>query len=70
MKVENHDLYLHSSVLSLYSPVFKAMLGGHFKEGITKEIHLKEKEAEYVIELFKYFYATQFQKINGKLNEF
>lgn len=66
LKVENYELHLHSAVLSLYSPVFQVMFGGNFKEGITKEVHLKEKEADHVIEMCKYLYANQFQKINGK----
>lgn len=66
LKVDNCELHLHSAVLSLYSPVFKAMFDGNFKEGITKEVHLKGKEADYVIEMCKYLYANQFQKINGK----
>lgn len=66
IKVENYELHLHSAILSLYSPVFRAMFSGNFKESTTREVHLAGKEGEHVIELCKYLYGNQFQKVNGK----
>lgn len=65
--VGDYILHLDSWLLSHYSPVFKTMLNGKFKEEITKEIELKDKDPEHVIEMFKYFYPTRVPQITGRL---
>lgn len=65
VKVGDVMLHLHSWSLSHNSPVFKVMLNGNFKEGLTKKIEIKEKQPEYVIEMFKYFYPKTVPRVTG-----
>lgn len=66
LKVENEVLHLHNGILSMYSPVFKIMLNGAFKEGLNKEVVLKQKKAQDVLEFFKFFYPDQRPELTGK----
>lgn len=65
VKVEGLKLHLHSAILCHCSPVFKAMLQGNFKEANTKQIELKEKKAQNVIELFQFMEGKE---LSGKRN--
>ena len=42
--VEGKELHVHRWVLTSQSPVFEAMLDGHFKEASQHKVTLKEKE--------------------------
>lgn len=68
VKLEDHVMYLHESILSLYSPTFESMLNHErFKDGNQlKVLSLKEKKIEHLVELFKYFYPDKLQVTNGK----
>lgn len=65
MIVEEHELHLHSQILSDGSPVFKTMLDGNFVEGIRKRVELKNKKARYVIEFLEFFYPSLGATVNG-----
>ena len=47
--VEDQDLHVHRSILTLLSPVFKAMLDGHFKEANEDKITLEEKDLKSMV---------------------
>ena len=51
--VENERFHVHRQILSIHSPVFKAMLSNQFKEAEAKEIPLPEKKADEVLNFLK-----------------
>jgi len=63
--VENNVLFVSSTILSLCSPVFKAMLNSSMKEAELKTIELPGKQVEHVTELFLYFYKLK--SVNGMI---
>jgi len=54
--VEGQRLYVHREVLAQWSPVFRAMFIGMFKEKDMKEVELPEKKVEDFIELLHCMY--------------
>jgi len=54
--VESQRLYVHREVLAAWSPVFRAMFVGMFKEKDMKEVELPEKKVEDFIELLHCMY--------------
>ena len=54
--VEDQELHVHKWILTSQSPVFKAMLDGHFIEASQDEIILKDKDPKAMIEFLKLLY--------------
>ena len=54
--VEDEKFHVHRLILSMNSPVFKAMFKSQFKEATSKEIPLPEKKASEVLDLLKLIY--------------
>ena len=54
--VENERFHVHRQILSIHSPVFKAMLSNQFKEAEAKETPLPEKKADEVLNFLKQLY--------------
>ena len=54
--VEDEKFHVHRLILSMNSPVFKAMFKSQFKEATSKEIPLPEKKAGEVLDLLKLIY--------------
>jgi len=54
--VEDQKLFVHREVLAAWSPVFRAMFVGMFKERNTKEVELPDKKVEDFIELLHCMY--------------
>ena len=51
--VENKKIHFNKSWLAMQSPVFKAMLYGHYKEKDAKDIALPNKKYKEMITFFK-----------------
>ena len=66
VKVEDQILHLHSDILCHYSPVFRAMLRGNFKESTSREIELKYKKAKPIAEVFNFLYADKSQSLSNQ----
>ncbi|GMT30660.1 hypothetical protein PFISCL1PPCAC_21959, partial [Pristionchus fissidentatus] len=56
--VEGHTIYVSKSILSLYSPVFDAMIHGGFLEEQKEEIEVKNVGYEDFLELMHVIYPT------------
>ena len=56
--VEDHELHVHKSILTLQSPVFKAMFDGRFLEASQSKIALKGKDPQSMIRLLKLLYPS------------
>ena len=54
--VEDEKFHVHRLILSMNSPVFKAMFKSQFKEATSKEIPLPDKKAGEVLDLLKLIY--------------
>ena len=54
--VENEKFHVHRLILSMNSPVFKAMFKSQFKESTANEIPLPEKKASEVLDFLKQIY--------------
>lgn len=54
--VEEQKLHVHRLILSMASPVFKAMLSGDFKEKAAAEIPLPGKKADEMTDLLRQIY--------------
>ena len=66
--VENEEFHVHRSILSLQSPVFKAMLNGNFKDAQQDKIELKDDKYEAMIEFLKLLYPkNMFDHNEGKV---
>ena len=57
--VEEQKLHVHRVMLSMASPVFKAMLSGDFKEKAAAEIPLPGKKADEIRDLLRIIYPLQ-----------
>ena len=68
IKVGEKNLHLHSAILCHYSPVFRKMLEGNFKEARAKEIELNSKQAITVSEMFRLCYANRKDTVKGKFD--
>ena len=56
--VEGKELHVHRWVLTSQSPVFEAMLDGHFKEASQHKVTLKEKEIKSMQKFLKILYPS------------
>jgi hypothetical protein len=56
--VEDRELHVHKWILTTQSPVFKAMLEGHFQEASQDKITLKEKEYKSMVQFLKLLYPS------------
>ncbi|CAH3160089.1 unnamed protein product, partial [Porites evermanni] len=63
LTVEDDTFYVHRQILSLHSPVFKAMLSSKFKEGTATEIPLPGKKANEVLDFLKVLYLKETEGI-------
>ena len=54
--VEDNELHVHKWILTSQSPVFKAMLDGHFKEAGQDKITLKDKDPKTMERFLKLLY--------------
>ena len=66
LTVEDDTFYVHRQILSLHSPVFKAMLSSKFKEGTATEIPLPGKKANEVLDFLKVLYLKETEGITCK----
>ncbi|VDD82635.1 unnamed protein product [Mesocestoides corti] len=55
--VEDEKLHCHRAILSLYSPVFKAMFQSRFEETSANQVSLPKDEAATVRELLRHLYT-------------
>ena len=58
--VEDEKFHVHRLILSMNSPVFKAMFKSQFKEATANEILLPEKKASEILDILKRVYSKQF----------
>ena len=58
--VEDEKFHVHRLIMSMNSPVFKAMFKSQFKEATANEIPLPEKKASEILDLLKRVYSKQF----------
>ena len=66
--VEDEEFHVHRSILSLQSPVFKAMLNGNFKDAQQEKIELKDDDYAAMIPFLKLLYPpTMFEDDEGKV---
>ena len=65
--VEDTEFHVHSSILSIQSPVFEAMLNPGFKEAKQDKITLEGKDAEEMKDFLKLLYPTK--TFENPLNE-
>ena len=62
VRVGDVSLYLHSKILSIFSPVLREILQS------KKEITIEDRKADHVVLFFKFFYPEQKVWItNGKI---
>ncbi len=61
--VEGRKLYVASNILSLLSPVFTAMFEEHFKEEGPREIELKDRKVDDVVEFLRCLYPNIVKKV-------
>ena len=54
--VEDENFHVHRLILSMNSPVFKAMFKSQFKEATANEIPLPGKKASEVLDFLKQIY--------------
>ena len=64
--VENENFHVHRLILSMNSPVFKAMFKSQFKEATANEIPLPGKYVKGVLDfLMKILRAPVYKKRSG-----
>ena len=66
LTVEDEPFHVHRQILSLHSPVFKAMLNSQFKEATSTEIRLPGKKANEVLDFLKALYLKETAEITCK----
>ena len=66
--VEDKELHIHTTVLSLASEYFQKMFNGNFKEAKTKRVSLKEKSYELIEHMLRLIYP--FNTRLGKIQLF
>jgi len=64
--VEDKRFHVHRQMLSLHSPVFKAMLNTRFKEANADEIPLPGKKANEILSFLKQLYMKERDGITCK----
>ena len=68
--VEDQELHVHKSFLTLQSPVFKAMFDGHFREASEDKITLKEKDLQSMVQFLKLLYPwSMFREAKSLLDD-
>ena len=68
--VEDQELHVHKSILTLHSPVFKAMFDGHFREASEDKITLKEKDLQSMVQFLKELYpSSMFGEVRAPLDD-
>ena len=68
--VEDKELHVHKSILTLQSPVFKAMFDGHFQEASQDKITLKEKDLQSMVQFIKQLYPpSMFGEVRPPLDD-
>ena len=68
--VEEQELHVHRLILTLLSPVFKAMLDGHFSEASEEKITLEGKNFKSMVLFLKVLYPpSMFEKCKPPLND-
>ena len=72
LAAEDEKFHVHRQILSIHSPVFKAMLGTKFKEATAKEIPLPGKNADEVLDFLKQLYLKESNGVTckGKISKF
>ena len=63
---EGQRFHVHRLILTLNSPVFKAMLKSNFKEAKSGEITLPEKDALEVLDFVKQLYVHKREEITSE----
>ena len=66
LTVEDDTFHVHRQILSLHSPVFKAMLNSQFKEATATEIPLPGKKPNEVLDFLKALYLKGTAEITCK----
>ena len=68
--VEDQELHVHKWILITHSPVFKAMLEGHFQEATQDETTLKEKYFKSMVQFLKILYpSSMFGEVRAPLDD-
>ena len=68
--VEDQELHVHKWILTMQSPVFKAMFDGHFKEASQDKITLKGTSFQLMVQFLKVLYpSSMFVEDNTRLND-
>ncbi|KAJ7394342.1 hypothetical protein OS493_000147 [Desmophyllum pertusum] len=65
--VEDEKFHVHRLILSMNSPVFKAMFKSQFKEATANEIPLPEKKANEILDFLKKVYGLRYVKEQVKI---
>ena len=65
--VEDEKFHVHRLILTMNSPVFKAMFKSGFQEATNNEIPLPGKKANKVLDFLKQFYMEEWEEIISKL---
>lgn len=60
--VEQEKFHVHRLILSMNSPVFKAMFNGQFKEATSSEIPLPGKKANEILDFLQHIYYQHIQE--------
>lgn len=66
LKIEGEELHLHSAILSVYSPVFKATFNELSPQNGKYITEIKGRKIEHVVEMLKLLYPDKFQKITSE----
>ena len=64
--VEDEKFHVHRLILSINSPVFKAMFKSEFREATGNEVLLPEKKANEVLDFLKQLYVQEREEITSK----
>ena len=64
--MEDEKFHVHRQILSIHSPVFKAMLNTQFKEATAKEIPLPGKKADEILDFIKQIYMKESDGVTCK----
>ncbi|XP_066933583.1 uncharacterized protein [Clytia hemisphaerica] len=62
--VEDKELHVHTTVLSLASPVFEKMFNGGFKEAQTRRVTLEGKSYDLVEHMLKLIYPNDLSSLD------
>ena len=60
--VQSWELHVHKSILSLQSPVFKAMFSGQFKEATAERVVLEGKTHKWFLQFLRLLYPPNMIK--------